>query len=146
MTVVVDEVKFASYAYGESLTLRRNILRTPLGIDFSDEEIQDEPNLIHLTAMRDGMLAGALVLKPHDDGRIQIKQMCVEPVYRHAKIGSLLIRHAERMTKMRKVKDIWLNARLDVQIFYERSGYLASGDPYMRVGIPHIYMHKALCP
>jgi predicted GNAT family N-acyltransferase len=45
---------------------------------------------------------------------------------------------------MRKIKDIWLNARLDVQVFYERSGYLASGEPYSRVGIPHIYMAKIL--
>jgi predicted GNAT family N-acyltransferase len=144
MTVVVDEVKFGSYIYEETHSLRRAILRTPLGIDFSDEEIADEQNLIHLAAMKDGILAGALVLKPHEDGKIQLKQMCVEPIYRRAKVGSLLIRHAERITKMRKVKDIWLNARLDVQVFYERSGYLASGEPYSRVGIPHIYMAKIL--
>lgn len=144
MAIVVDTAPYGSYYYQEALNLRRQQLRTPLGIDFSDEEMADEPHLVHIVALKDGILAGALSFKATAEGVFQLKQMCVEEGWRKRGIGGLLIRHAERVARAHLRREIWLNARTSAQRFYEKYRYKAQGDVFSNIGIDHIKMTKSL--
>lgn len=144
MAIVVDQVKFGSYHYKEALSLRRDLLRTPLGLDFTAEDLAAEPNLIHIVALKDGILAGALYLSLGDAQTMQLRQMCVDEVFRHKGVGALLLRHAERVARKREATRLALNARQTAQIFYEKLGFTPEGTVFESVGLPHIKMVKAL--
>ena len=56
---------FGTPAYAESIALRQQILRTPLGLSFQAEDLATEWNAIHLGYFsHQDELLGCLVLQP----------------------------------------------------------------------------------
>lgn len=144
MAVVVDQVRFGSYHYKESLDLRRQVLRKPLGLDYSADDLAAEANHIHFIALKDGILAGALYLSPVDAKTVKLRQMCVEDTFRRQHIGALMMRHAERWARHKGYAVMALDARVTAQLFYEKSGFKPEGSTFEQVTLPHIRMVKAL--
>jgi len=58
-------VDFGTPAYDETVRLRRDILRIPLGLEFYVKDLKLEYNQYHLAGYdQSGNLVGCLVLKP----------------------------------------------------------------------------------
>lgn len=144
MTLVIDQIKHASHAYDEAVDLRRQILRAPLGLDFTPEELQAEADYIHIAAYMDGFLAGTCILIEKGDDAFQLRQMAVLEAYEGQKVGKTLLRHAERVARARGRNRIDLNARVSAQPFYTKNGYVAEGDVFTDLTLPHIRMSKSL--
>lgn len=144
-TIIIQEIEFATPAYDEMIQLRLDILRTPLGIDFSVEYLEKEYNYHHLVAYdeRRKMLA-CLVLVPIDEQVVKMIQVAVREDTQGTGVGSHLVLASERLAKGLGFSEMAVNAREVAVPFYEKLQYEKIGDQFEEVGIPHFKMKKHL--
>lgn len=141
---VVSEVEHGSPLYRECIALRLAVLRTPLGLSFTEEELQRESASLHL-ACHDGKdLVGCLVLVPLPDGEIKMRQVAVAPAAQGRGIGRSLVDAAETLARHRGFNLMTLHARTTAVPFYERLGYETVGEEFVEVTVPHLVMQKRL--
>ena len=62
--VICMEVQHGTPQYLETVALRTAVLREPLGLAFSPDELTAEEGSFHIVCMKDGLLVACLVLKP----------------------------------------------------------------------------------
>ena len=137
-------VEHGSGEYDESVALRDEVLRKPLGLAFSQEELAGEKDSFHL-ASRDGdQLVACLVLKPLDEKRLMMRQLAVREDFLKKGFGRELVSYAESFARERGYGEIALHARETALGFYEKLGYDAEGDSFTEVGLPHLAMRKKL--
>lgn len=137
-------IVFGSPEYREVVELRRRVLRIPLGLDFTPDQLAGEGKDLHLAAYEAGALVGCLMLSDHGGGVVQMRQVCVEPNRQGTGVGALLVRESEAEARRRGYRHMMLHAR-DIAVgFYERMGYEKVGEPFVEVSIPHQEMNKDL--
>lgn len=76
----------------------------------------------------------------------QIRQVVMAQEARGKGIGRTLVSEAERLAKAEGAHSTWLQSRHLAYEFYERLGYVASGEEFLSemTKIPHRYMEKVL--
>lgn len=143
---VLTPIEHGSPAYDGAVALRRSVLRLPLGLDFSPEELDAERRDWHLAAWSDdeAELTGCLVLSPLGDGIAKMRQVAVAEAWRGRGLGRQLVAFAEDYARDRGIRELVLNARETVVSFYESLGYVAAGDAFVEVTLPHRRMRKTL--
>ena len=144
MSLEFSEAPFGSDPYPALFQLRREILRLPLGLDFTAADIAAERYDFHLAAYESGELVAGVLLRPAGGHTIKLRQMVVAPAAQGRGIGAQLIRHAEQFAAARGFTIIEMHARKTVQSFYEKCGYVAEGPEFEEVTIPHLKMRKDL--
>jgi N-acetylglutamate synthase-like GNAT family acetyltransferase len=83
--------------YERQVQIRREILRLPLNLDFTEEELALEANEYHLGAWdEDNNLVAVLSLKPLADNEIKMRQVAVKQSVQKSGIGKLLVLFAEQ--------------------------------------------------
>jgi predicted GNAT family N-acyltransferase len=142
--VIVREVAFGSAEYERSLRLRDDLLRRPLGLPLSAEDLAGEAQQWHLIAVREQLLVGCLLLVPLPGAAVQMRQVAVLPEAQGAGVGSALVAYAEELSRSRKRTSMFAHARLEAVPFYVHLGYVVEGDQFMEVTIPHRLVRKAL--
>ena len=144
MVVSVIAVAHGSAAWLEAVALRRAVLRTPLGLDFSAGELAAEGAQLHLTLRLHGALAGVVVLVSPPDvaGTWKLRQMAVAADCRGRGLGTRLVRAAEDAMRARDAASCVLHARADAVPFYARLGWRAQGAPFTEVPRAHRRMRK----
>jgi predicted GNAT family N-acyltransferase len=142
--VQVVEAPVGSPLYLEALALREAILRRPLGLRVSAEELQDDRLRTHFCAVEQGKVVGCVSLRPLEDGGLQLKQMAVAEERRLEGLGALLMANAEDWALAHGFLEMMLHARIGADGFYRRLGYAAEGPIFDENTIPHIKMKKAL--
>src|SRR5215470_11025848 len=142
--ISIVESPLGSDVYRQSLLLREEVLRTPLGLHLTEGELRDDANRRHFCALSHGTVVGSVSLKPLNTETLQLRQMAVAEDRRRERIGAELLERAEAFAKDEGFRRIVLNARLGAEGFYARSGYEASGEPFDENTIPHIGMSKDL--
>lgn len=144
MPVTTAEITFDSPAYHETLALRYQVLRKPLGLSFSQADLAQEAAEIHLGAFDDQTLIACLVLRPLENGKIKMRQVAVAESLRRTGVGRKLVTASEALARSKSFKLMVLNARDTAVPFYLSMGYQTIGEPFEEVGIPHMKMLKAL--
>jgi predicted GNAT family N-acyltransferase len=142
--IAVIEAVIGSDLYRQALRLREAILRKPLGLTITEEELADDATRQHFCAISYGAVIGTVSLKPLDETMLQLKQMAVAEDRRRERIGALLLAHAEAWGASGGFVVMVLNARMGAEGFYARFGYLAEGQPFEENTVPHIKMTKRL--
>ena len=142
--LAVVEAPFGSDLYRHALALREAILRQPLGLELTAEELADDQLRRHFCATSHGQVVGTVSLRPLDGETVQLRQMAVAEDRRREKIGARLLDCAEDWVRSRGYRLMVLNARLGAEGFYARYGYLAQGEPFDENTVPHIKMTKPL--
>ena len=142
--IVVIEAPLGSDLYRKSLALREAVLRQPLGLHVTEDELADDARRRHFCAVSHGAVVGSVSLKPLGADTVQLKQMAVAEHRRRERIGAQLLDHAERFAQSEGFRLIVLNARLAAEGFYARHGYTGEGEPFDENTIPHIRMTKRL--
>ena len=77
MTLRLRWIDHLSPAYALAVALRRDILRKPLGLEFTETQLASESTSFHLTAWDEDVLFGTLLLTPLEGGSIQMRQVAV---------------------------------------------------------------------
>jgi N-acetylglutamate synthase-like GNAT family acetyltransferase len=141
----IIEVEFATPEYDETVKLRYNILREPLGLDFTEEQLAAEYSDFHLAAYDDAwILRGCLVLTPKDEKVLKMRQVAVDNIVQSKGIGSLLVKASEVYARAKGYDKMELNARDTAVVFYQKLGYNTEGGMFEEVSIPHFKMVKVL--
>lgn len=137
-------IQHGSPEYAAAVALRDDVLRKPLGLLFSDEQLHNESRDHHLACFLEGRLVGCLVLTPESEGAMRMRQVAVAPDCRNRGIGRALVLFAELYATRLGCRELTAHARETALGFYMKLGYSRVGNRYMEVGLPHIGIRKAL--
>lgn len=143
-TLRIEEAPFGSPLYDAVTALRYELLRRPLGLTFSPDELAREAHDTHLAALDGERIVGTLLLRTVDPHTARIMRMAVAPEHQGRSIGRALVAQAERLAFARGFKLIMMHARGTAVGFYAKCGYSTVGDEFLEQGIPHIRMEKRL--
>lgn len=137
-------VAHLSPAYALCVALRRDVLRKPLGLEFTVDQLASESGSLHLAAFDEDVLVGCLMLTPKDRDTVQMRQVAVRQDHQGKGLGAAMVRESEVAARYHSFKRMVLNARETALPFYLKLGYKVVGKPFVEVGIPHRKMEKAL--
>ena len=137
-------IDYGSKHYKQMLDLRRQILRKPLGLDFTEEDINNEKDHVHIAAFEEDEMLGCCMLTQETPNSVKLRQMAVKPGLQNKGIGKVLMQFAENIARDRGNKLMTMHARKTATGFYEKQGYQIKGNEFEEVTIPHYIMEKAL--
>ena len=140
----IRPVEYASGAYQQTLLLRQEILRKPLGLQLSPEDLFAEKNDHHIAVFEESGLVACLVLTPLPDNTVKMKQVAVAEEKQGRGIGKKMVKWAEDFSRKNGYNSIVMNARKTATGFYSRLGYETLGGPFTEVTVPHYKMKKDL--
>lgn len=133
-----------SKEYKQMVDLRKQILRRPLGLDFSDEELEREKDDLLIAAYEDDEMLGCCILTQINPTTVRLRQMAVKAGLQGKGIGRVLMQFAENIARDRGYKKVCMHSRKTAAGFYERLGYTIDGEEFTEVTIPHYNMEKSL--
>lgn len=126
------------------VNLRYEIMRKPLGLTFSQEELAKEKNDILIGAFDEDEMMGCCILTDMKDGCVRLRQMAVQKNMQGKGIGESIITFAENLARDKGFKALTMHARDTAIGFYEKYGYKVKGDQFIEINIPHHIMEKRL--
>src|SRR5437763_451213 len=137
-------IDYGTVEYEEMLKLRDEILRKPLGLHFSPEEVEKEKSNLLIAAYEDKKMLGCCMLVQEKPGTVRLRQMAVINDLQGKGIGRALMQFAENLARDRGYKKITMHARKNAIGFYEKLGYRKVGTEFQEITIPHYVMEKEL--
>ena len=141
----IIEIDFATPEYDETVSLRDKILRKPLNMVFSAEDLAKEYDDIHLATYDDAwILRGCLVLTPKPDKVMKMRQVAVDSDVQGKGYGRALVEKSEVVARLKGYERMELSARDTAVPFYEKLGYHTEGGMFIEVSIEHYKMAKKL--
>ena len=138
------EIALNSSEYRTSLALREEVLRKPLGLVWTAEELAKEKASVHVGCFRDDELVGALVLTPEDVTTVRMRLVAVAPMHQGQGVGSALVACAEDVAKRLGYRRMVARARETAVPFYRKHGYGVEDETFVQVGLPHRAVWKEL--
>jgi GNAT superfamily N-acetyltransferase len=142
--MAVKLIDHGSKDYSKMIALRHTLLRKPLGLSFSDDELGAEVNDILIGCFDDDKLEGCCLLTQAQPGILRLRQMAVVSGLQGKGIGKVLLQFAENIARDRGYKKIVMHARKTATGFYEKLGYRITSTEFEEVTIPHYVMEKSL--
>jgi predicted GNAT family N-acyltransferase len=142
--MALKTIDFGSQEYNEMVELRYQILRKPLGLHFTIEDLEKEKEDILFGCFDEEVLEGCCLLTKCGEKTYRLRQMAVSNGLQGKGIGRVLMNYAENVARdMGNVKII-MHARKSAIGFYEKQGYKVCSDEFEEVSIPHFIMEKEL--
>lgn len=139
--IVCGNVPWGSQAYIQSLALRHEVLRQPLGLVFDPDVFKSETNDFHVIAKMCDWVVGCMVLTMSGT-ELKMRQVAVDPRMQRTGIGTEMVMWAEDFAKSKGYTAMVLHARDAALAFYFNHNYVVVGDGFYEVGIPHHAMRK----
>lgn len=130
--------------YQQMVKLRDEILRRPLGLGFTPQELESEKSNMLIGAFEEDHMLGCCMLVEESPETVRLRQMAVLNDLQGKGIGRALMNFAENLARDRGYKTLAMHARKNAIGFYEKMGYRVSGDEFTEVTIPHYVMEKSL--
>jgi len=132
--------------YAAEQELRNRVLRMPLGLELSKEDLRGEDEQLHIVGLDERGQVIACVLIAFPGAGAKVRQIAVDEAWRGQGIGAELIQRAEAVVRERGMRRVLLHARVTARGFFEKLGYSATSAVFIEVAIPHIKMEKDLPP
>ena len=129
--MALKQIDFGTTEYRQMLALRYEILRKPLGLDFTPEELKQEENDILIAAFEEEKMLGCCFLTAIDSHGVKLRQLAVQNNLQGKGIGASLMNFAENIARDRGFRTIQLNARKVALEFFEKQGYKVEGDEFI---------------
>ncbi len=130
--------------YKQMIDLRLQILRAPLGLNFTKEDLEKEQKDILLGCFDEDKLEGCCLLTEIEPGTVKLRQMAVLDGLQGKGIGRVLMNFAENIARDAGYKKLTMHARKSALGFYEKLGYSICSDEFEEVTVPHYEMEKQL--
>ncbi len=142
--MALKQIDHGSKEYLQMVKLRNEILRKPLGLSLSEDELAKEKEDILIGAFdEDDMLACCMLTKA-EDKCLRLRQMAVQNNLQGKGIGASMMNFAEILARDKGFKKLIMHSRVTAIGFYEKFGYKVVGDEFIEVTIPHYVMEKKL--
>ncbi len=133
-----------SHEYRQMIKLRDEILRKPLGLSYSSEELEKEKDNMLIGAFEDDDMLGCCMLVEENPETVRLRQMAVLNDLQGKGIGRALMNFAENLARDRGYKVMSMHARKNAIGFYEKMGYKVTSNEFTEITIPHYVMEKKL--
>ncbi len=133
-----------SNEYRQMVKLRDDMLRKPLGLGFTQQELDNEKENMLIGAFEDEDMLGCCMLVEENPQTVRLRQMAVLNDLQGKGIGRALMNFAENLARDRGYKILSMHARKNAIGFYEKMGYKIASDEFTEVTIPHFVMEKRL--
>lgn len=140
----LKQIDHGSKEYDQMVNLRLEIMRKPLGLSFTPEELAREVNDILIASFDDDIMLGCCILTDMKNGCVRLRQMAVQKNMQGKGIGESMMVFAENLARDKGFKTLTMHARDTAIGFYERFGYKVKGDKFIEINIPHHIMEKRL--
>ena len=140
----LKQIDHGSGLYHQMVQLRLDILRKPLGLSFTKEELDKEKDDILIGSFDEDQMLGCCILTKIDDRRIRLRQMAVQKKLQGKGIGESIASFAENIARDKGYKILMMHARDTAIGFYEKYGYVVKGDQFIEVKTNHHVMEKRL--
>ena len=144
-SLAFKEIVFGTDDYRRECALRNDVLRKPLGLSLTVEELAREEDQLHFGLFEpdDNLVACAVAVKlsPTD---ARIRQMAVSPIHQRRGLGKRLMSELEANLRSRGFANLVLHARATAVGFYKALGYTVIGDGFTDVTVAHFRMVKAV--
>ncbi|MCK9211945.1 MAG: GNAT family N-acetyltransferase [Ignavibacteriaceae bacterium] len=142
MKIEIKHIAFGGAEHKKEIDLRYKVLRQPLGLNYTQEQLDAEKDEFHFAAFDGEKLAGCLLMKAIDKEEIKMRQVAVDEDYQGKGVGKGLVLYSEKYATENGFSVITLHARKTAVPFYEKLGYKIVGDEFTEVTIPHFKMNK----
>jgi len=140
----LKQIDHGSAEYKKMVELRKEILRKPLGLDFSEADLENEKDDTLIAAFDDDEMVGCCMLCKIDDERVKLRQMAVHEDVQGKGLGAAILNFAENIARDKGYKTIFMHARESAVGFYEKLGYQINSEVFYEVNLPHYVMEKRL--
>ncbi len=110
----------------------------PVEIEMDDRDGQ----CVHILAKHNSLHVGTGRIDIQYQGKIG--RLAVLKPYRGQGIGLAMMSALEAIAQKAGLTHVWLNAQISAQSFYQKQGYVASGDTFLEADIVHCRMEKSL--
>jgi len=137
-------VQHGTAEYEQMVALRHQLLRKPLGLQFSAEELAEEKNNILLAYTDDDIMEACCMLVKVDAHTVRLRQLAVLAGLQGKGIGRAMVQFAENLARDNRYNSIIMHARQDSIHFFEKLGYQVQSAPFIELTIPHVVMGKEL--
>ena len=144
----IRPIQYNGPEFAEWLQLRQQILRTPLGLSYSEADIAAEHADHHLCVFDSksgAIVAGLILAKQNQAGEevvYKMRQVAVGGRLQNQGIGTRLVAFAEEFCWSNNADKIILHARQSAVDFYLKLNYTITSEQFEEVGLPHFQMQK----
>lgn len=139
------EISFGSDQYRCACALRDAVLRAPLGLPLSADDLQGEADQLHFGLFTDsGELLACVIAIAVSVDHAKIRQTAVSSAYRRQGLGRRIMTELESVLAGRNFKSLSLHARSTAVGFYKKLGYETIGDEFIEITVQHRKMVKQL--
>ena len=142
--MALKQIDHGTKEYEQMVKLRHDILRQPLGLSFTPDELARENEDILIGAFDEDEMLACCMLTKADNKSLRLRQMAVQNNLQGKGIGGSMMNFAEIVARDKGYKKLIMHARETAVGFYEKLGYKVVGDKFIEVTIPHYIMEKAL--
>jgi predicted GNAT family N-acyltransferase len=142
--MALKQIDHGSKEYQQMVALRREVLRKPLGLSFTADELAKEKDDILIAAFDDDEMLACCLLTKMDNKCLRLRQMAVQDNLQGKGIGASMMNFAELIARDKGFRKLIMHARKTAVGFYEKLGYKLVGDEFIEVTIPHYVMEKKL--
>ena len=140
----LKQIDHGTADYRKMVQLRNEILRKPLGLSLTQQDLDKEENDILIAAYDDDEMLGCCVLSPVDGNTLRLRQMAVQGNLQGKGIGASIMSFAENIARDKGYKKLYMHARNNAIGFYEKFGYKINGNEFEEINIPHHIMEKKI--
>lgn len=140
----IKYLEFNTLEQKDLVSLRERILRLPLGLKFTPEELALEELQDHFGIFEEDKLIGGLILVKQHDKRIKMRQVCIDNSFQGKAYGQALVSYSEKWAKKQGFETMYCHARENALAFYQKMDYEISGNQFIEVGLAHYKLIKHL--
>jgi predicted N-acetyltransferase YhbS len=142
--MAIKQIDHGTKEYLQMVNLRDNVLRRPLGLTFSHDELVQEKEDTLIVCMDEEEMLGCCILTALDSETVRLRQMAVPDKLHGKGIGASIMSFAENLARDKGYSFISMHARNTAIGFYEKFGYQVKGAQFLEVNLPHHIMEKGL--
>ncbi len=133
-----------SAEYELALALRDKILRKPLGLEFTAEELAKDLCDVHIGLFEGEEILACLTLTDNGGEKMKMRQVAVSDKQQRKGLGRQLSLAAEAYALEHGKKRLFCHARKTAVAFYQKLGYRITSDEFIEISLPHFRMEKQL--
>lgn len=142
MFLVFKTIEFLSQEYHEMLQLRENVMRKPLGLLLSAEDVKDDNVRTHIGGYCNGVLICACSFKIIHRKIAHLYSVCVKQEFQNRGVGQQLMHFTEKYVKLLGAARLYVEGRESAKKFYQKCVFSPCGSEYIDMNILHQDMRK----
>lgn len=138
---VIIQIRHDSEHYKQSVQLRNQVLRIPIGLLLSTQDMFGEKDQLMYGYFENGIILSTVqfILK---DKKAKLRQFATHIKHRNRGLGNKLYHYCESELLKLNFNEIYCHCRLEAVPFYIKNGFKITSEEFIEVGIVHVKMTK----